>query len=160
MTTKPALQIRAYRPNDHDYVIALNRYGLAAAGVPVDADVYAGDLDDIESTYQTGRAVMLVGEASGAVTAMGALREVDSDTCEILRMRVHPRYQGRGYGRAILHALENHARALGYQRAVLLTGPNQHPAIDLYESAGYAPIATEEHGTLAGIRMGRQLTSR
>jgi ribosomal protein S18 acetylase RimI-like enzyme len=137
--------------------VALNRYGLEAAGVPPESDVYAGDLDDIESTYQVGRATLLVGESEGFVVAMGAIREVDSQTCEILRMRVDPNYHGRGYGRAMLNALEDHALKLGYKRAVLLTGPDQHPAVDLYTSSGYEVIATEQHSSLQGIRLGRDL---
>ncbi len=136
---------------------ALNRYGLAAAGVPEDADVYAGDLDDVATTYLTGRATLLIGEVEDTVVAMGALTPVDDITCEIVRMRVAPSHQGRGYGRAILDALERTAADMGYRRAVLLTGPRQRPAIDLYRSAGYAVTGTEQHGGLDGVRMAKQL---
>jgi ribosomal protein S18 acetylase RimI-like enzyme len=149
--------IRTYAQADHDAVVALNRYGLEAAGVPAEADVYAGDLDDIEATYQVGRAVMLVGETKDVVVAMGAIREIDSETCKILRMRVDPGFQRRGYGREMLSALEKHAVKLGYKRAVLLTGPDQHPALDLYTSTGYVVFASEQHGSLEGIRLGRDL---
>jgi ribosomal protein S18 acetylase RimI-like enzyme len=153
----PELHVRLYRPADHATVIRLNAYGLAAAGVPVSEDVYAGDLDDIAATYLTGRAVMLVGEVEGTVVAMGALREADAQACEVLRMRVDPRHQRLGYGRTMLHALEKEARSLGYEHATLLTGPSQHPAIDLYYSAGYTHVADEVHGTVAGIRLAKDL---
>lgn len=158
MVTSPtSLRIRRYQPDDHPAVVALNAYGLAAAGVPPDADVYAGDLDTIEHTYLTGRATLLVGELHGHVVAMGALHPIDVTTCEITRMRVHPDAQGHGYGKQILHALEDHARQLDYHQAVLLTGPDQRPAVDLYQAAGYTTIATERHGDLAGIRMHKHL---
>ena len=157
MTAETELTIRVYQPSDHDAVVKLNAYGLAAAGVPADADVYRGDLDDITATYLTGRATLLVGEHRGTVIAMGALQQVDDTTCEITRMRVHPKSQGRGYGKALLAALEDHARQLGYQHAVLLTGPDQHPAIDIYHAAGYTITATEQHGVLTGVRMRRNL---
>lgn len=89
---------------------------------------------------------------------MGGLRS-DGDHCEILRMRVAPRYQGRGYGRAMLEALENHACRLGYSRATLLTGPDQHPAIDLYREFGYRQIAMEAHGDLIGVRLAKDLAN-
>ncbi|MBO3744131.1 GNAT family N-acetyltransferase [Actinoplanes flavus] len=149
--------IRGYLPSDHKEVVALNRYGLAAAGVPLDDDVYAGDLDDVAATYLTGRATLLVGETGGIVVAMGALQPVDATTCEITRMRVAPTAQGRGYGKAILLALEDRARRFGYLEAVLLTGPNQHPAIDLYRAASYTVTGTENHGQLLGIRMWKRL---
>jgi ribosomal protein S18 acetylase RimI-like enzyme len=157
MTTRQTLTIRPYRGGDHDTVVALNAYGLAAAGVPADVDVYAGDLDDVSTTYLTGRSTLLVGEHDGRVVAMGALREVDDLTCEITRMRVAPDAQGRGYGRAILQALEAEAVQRGFSRAVLLTGPDQHPAIDLYQGSGYVVTAAENHGDLAGVRMTKAL---
>ncbi|AEV86811.1 N-acetyltransferase GCN5 [Actinoplanes sp. SE50] len=157
MTDVPPLRIRVYQPADLLVVHELNRAGLAAAGVPADADVYAGDLDDPAATYLRGRAILLVGEADGRVVAMGALQEVDRDSCEITRMRVAAPVQGRGYGRSMLHALEDHAVRLGYRRAVLLTGPDQHPAIDLYRSAGYTVTSWEQHGLIPGIRMTKSL---
>lgn len=157
MTNEPALVIRDYRPADLDSIVELNAYGLAAAGIPADADVYRGDLDDIAGTFLTGRNTMLVGELADTVVAMGALTEVDFATCEITRMRVAPGVHGRGYGSAILGALEEHARRLGYDDAILLTGPDQHPAIDLYTRRGYAVTAIEHHGQLIGVRMHKKL---
>lgn len=150
--------IREYRASDHDRVVALNAYGLAAAGVPADADVYAGDLDDVDATYLTGRAALIVGEIGDEIVAMGALREIDQTTCEITRMRVAPHVQGRGYGKAILTSLEDTARRYGYRRATLITGPEQHPAIDLYKAANYTIARSERHGLLLGIRMEKSLS--
>jgi ribosomal protein S18 acetylase RimI-like enzyme len=157
MTIQNNISIRDYRPGDYDAVMALNAYGLAAAGVPTDADVYAGDLDNNAAAYLTGRAALLIGELLGSVIAMGAVREISTTTCEITRMRVDPTAQGRGYGRAILLALEERAREFGYHDAVLLTGPDQHPAIDLYEAAGYTVVAAEHHGGLKGVRLCKSL---
>ena len=157
MSSQANLTVRRYQPGDHDAVVALNAYGLAAAGVPADADVYAGDLDNGAAAYLTDRAVLLVGEVAGTVIAMGALQPVNTNTCEITRMRVTPAAQGRGYGKAILHELEEQARRFGYQQAVLLTGPNQHPAIDLYQTAGYTVMAAEHYGELEGARMRKSL---
>ena len=151
--------IRTYRDSDHKYVVKLNAYGLAAAGVPADVDAYAGDLDDITNTYLTGRAAMLIGDLDGQIVAMGALRLLSETVCEITRMRVHPSFQGRGYGKQMLIALEGQAVDFGYHDAVLLTGPDQHPAIDLYQAAGYTVIATENHGDILGVRMRKRLSS-
>lgn len=152
-----ALVIRDYEPGDHETLVELNRYGLAAAGVPEDVDPYRGDLDDISGTYLNQRGVMLVGEVDGAVVAMGGLWQIDAASCEILRMRVQPNHQGRGFARALLGTLEDHARRLGYQRAVLVTGPDQHPAIDLYLSAGYEQVEVERFGELVGVRLAKRL---
>ncbi|GGL20934.1 hypothetical protein [Mangrovihabitans endophyticus] len=76
------LVIRQYRHTDHAQVIALNAYGLAAAGVPLDFDVYAGDLD-VDSTYLTARSTLLVGEFADQIVAMSAFHLVRAgrDAC-------------------------------------------------------------------------------
>ncbi|NUR59385.1 MAG: GNAT family N-acetyltransferase [Catenulispora sp.] len=158
MAHDDGFQIRPYQTTDHERIVELNRYGLRAAGVPDTADVYAGDLDDIAASYLNGRGTMLIGTLGARVVAMGGLREVDQDICEILRMRVDSEAQGRGYGRAILQALEQHARRNGFTTATLLTGPEQHPAIDLYLSAGYTWTADENHGPVRGVRLAKSLT--
>jgi ribosomal protein S18 acetylase RimI-like enzyme len=156
----PAITIRGYRDSDYDQVCKLNAYGLTAAGVPPDVDAYAGDLDDITSNYLTGRAAMLIGDIDGRVIAMGALRRVNDTTCEITRMRVDPSAQGRGHGKLILAALEAKAAEFGYQDAVLLTGPDQHPAIDLYQAAGYTVTGVENHGYIPGVRLHKRLAAK
>ena len=55
------------------------------------------------------------------LVAMGALKRIDSVTGEIKRMRVVPDYQRRGYGTAILLALEQRADELGISRLKLDT---------------------------------------
>jgi GNAT superfamily N-acetyltransferase len=40
---------------------------------------------------------------------MGAFRRTDPERAEIKRMRVHPDYQGRGFGQIILSELEARA---------------------------------------------------
>ena len=158
------VDLRRYRPEDQDAVVAINRWGLAAAGVPVDVDVYAGDLADpdaVEATYLTGRSVLLVIEAVGGdLVGMGGLRPAgpdDPDTGEITRMRILPAHQGHGHGRAVLAALEAHAHAFGYRRVVLLTGPDQHPAVDLYRSAGYVDERHVDVDGLPGVYLTKDL---
>ena len=157
LSTLPGLVIRDYEPADHETLVELNRYGLAAAGVPEDGDIYGGDLDDIAGSYLSRRGAMLVGAVDGEVVAMGGLWQVDALGCEILRMRVRPIHQGKGFARALLCALEDRARQLGYETAALVTGPDQHPAIDLYLSSGYVAGEVERFGELIGVRLVKQL---
>ena len=72
--------------------------------------------------------------------AGGGVKRLSDDTGEIKRMYVVPEARGRGLSRALLAALEEAARDLGYARVRLDTGSSQVEARRLYESSGYAEI--------------------
>ena len=153
------LTVRPYRPEDLDELLALNAYGLSAAGIRMDEDYYAGeDIDDLQQTYsETAGGCMLVGDTEGKIVAMGGIRRLDKTTAELLRMRVYPEYQGRGYGRVILSLLEREARRLGYRRVQLITGENQHRAVDLYSRHGYHITGRENLIGIPSLHMSKDL---
>jgi GNAT superfamily N-acetyltransferase len=74
-------------------------------------------------------------------------------------MRVYPDYQGRGYGSLILDRLEYEAARLGYRRATLITGEDQHPAVDLYRSRGYRVDRRETLIGIPSVHMSKDLAS-
>ena len=83
----------------------------------------------------------LVGfDDGGAPVCGGGVKRLDDEAAEIKRMYVVPDARRRGYARALLRALEDAARDLGYRIARLDTGPHQPHAQAMYESAGYRPI--------------------
>ncbi len=83
---------------------------------------------------------LIVGWSEGEPVCVGGVKRLDDRACEIKRMYVAPRWRGRGAARALLGALEARARDLGYAVARLDTGPRQHGARGLYESAGYVEV--------------------
>jgi len=70
----------------------------------------------------------------------GGLRRHDEDVGEVKRMYVHPDERRHGVGRAVLRAVEEAARRIGYTKLVLETGVLQPEAIALYESEGYLAV--------------------
>jgi GNAT superfamily N-acetyltransferase len=70
----------------------------------------------------------------------GGIKRLDEEACEIKRMYVAPQARGQGVARALLGALEQVARDLGYAVARLDTGPRQAHALALYRSSGYVEI--------------------
>lgn len=104
---------------------------LVAAGTPLPGNAPAA----------AGSVYLLLRDAAGRAVASGALRPFDATTAEVRRMFVAGGQRRRGLARAILSALETHARALGYRRLVLETGCRQVAAIALYASAGFTRIA-------------------
>ena len=83
----------------------------------------------------------LVGYADdGTPVCGGGVKRLEDGVAEIKRMFVVHEARGRGIARELLVALEDAARALGYTRVRLDTGPKQPHAEALYRSAGYAEI--------------------
>jgi len=82
----------------------------------------------------------LVGYREGAPVCGGGIKRLADGECEIKRMYVIPAVRRQGVARALLRALEDAARGLGYHVARLDTGPRQPQARGLYESEGYVPI--------------------
>jgi putative acetyltransferase len=85
----------------------------------------------------------LVAVADGEAVACVALQPTPDDaaTGEVKRMYVAPAARGRGLARALLRAVEDLAREMGYRRLRRATGDKQPAAIALYESSGYARTA-------------------
>ena len=83
----------------------------------------------------------LVGSVGGIDIACGGLKLRAEGIGEVKRMYVDPAHRGRGYSRTLLRALVQHARDAGLREVWLETGTRQGPAIALYESEGFTPIA-------------------
>lgn len=130
---------------EHLHVFAIQQVGAYLGRGPWDDDVYA-----IEEVYLKQRGEFLVGECDGLVVAMGALKYTSPGRAEIKRMRVHPEYQGRGYGQLMLDELEARARALGYQTLHLDTSILQIPAQRLYEKNGFREAGRDTYLQEAG----------
>jgi GNAT superfamily N-acetyltransferase len=82
----------------------------------------------------------VVGYEGETPVCCGGIKRLPDGACEIKKMYVAPEARGRGVARALLHALEDDARALGYKVARLDTGPKQPHARALYESEGYVAV--------------------
>jgi GNAT superfamily N-acetyltransferase len=97
------------------------------------------------------RGVFLVGDEGGEPVCGGGVRPLAEHIGEVKRMYVVPHARGRQVGRALLGALEDAARELGYARLRLDTGADQPGARHLYESAGYASIPDYNGNPWAGF---------
>ena len=107
------LEVRRYRDTDHDEVWTLHVLGLQQAGVYAGDAPWDDDLHQVERVYLNKRGEFLVGTYASRIVAMGAFKQTSDERAEIKRMRVHPDFQGRGFGQLILQELEAQARALG-----------------------------------------------
>jgi GNAT superfamily N-acetyltransferase len=78
--------------------------------------------------------------ADGRPVAGGGVKRLGDGVGEIKRMYVVPDARGQGHARRLLTAIEDAARARGYARLRLDTGPRQPRARALYASAGFREI--------------------
>jgi GNAT superfamily N-acetyltransferase len=163
------LTLRDYDPRDAEAVWTLHEWALSNAGTDP-ADVPGtDDLRRIESAYRDAGGAFLVGVVAavpagdeerggdrgppatfdGRLVAMGGFVPCESGraderavggAAELHRMRVAPTHQRRGYGRAILHALEARAREAGFGRLLATTARRQQSAVNFYPDEGYREV--------------------
>jgi GNAT superfamily N-acetyltransferase len=84
--------------------------------------------------------VFLVGYRGSEPVCGGGIKALRDGTCEIKRMYVVPQVRRTGVARALLGALEDAARDLGYRIARLDTGARQPHAQAFYEASGYRRV--------------------
>ena len=135
------MEMRPYRPSDRDEVWALHKIALQGTGADLGDGPWDDDLAQIEQVYLDQRGEFLVGVVDGRIVAMGALKRTTAERAEITRMRVHPDFQRRGFGRTILKALEARAVELGYTELHLHTTTLQGAAQQLYRKNGFEQLA-------------------
>ena len=151
------LTLRRYTCADQEAVEHLHVFALQQAGAYLGRGRWDDDIYAIEEVYLKNQGAFLIGECEGLVVAMGALKRTSPERAEIKRMRVHPEYQGRGYGQLILDELEAHARALGYRTLHLDTSILQLPAQRLYEKNGFLEVGRDTYQQEIGRDTSQQL---
>ena len=123
------------------------RYGAATALLDADA-----------AEFEPPFGLFLVLIDHETTIAGGGLRRIDNDTAELKRLWTSPSREREGHATRVVRALENVARASGYHKVRLLTGPAQPEALGLYAKLGYLPAA--HYGPYPeGIALERMLES-
>jgi len=181
-----ALRLRQYDPRDCDAVWQLHERAMRAAGTDPSDIPGTDDLRTIGSTYLDGGGDFLVGvcedelalEAGtasppetfdGTLVAMGGFlpSEAGHDdertvagAAELHRMRVAPDFQGRGYGRQLLGALERRAAAAGFEVALATTARRQKRAQEFYTAAGYRAVDRSTFGEYELVHFEKRLRNQ
>ena len=90
------------------------------------------DDDDETSLHR-----MIIDEPNGKAVAVGRLQFNTIEEAQIRYMAVSDDYQGKGYGRKMVKALDNIARKKGSRKIILQSREN---AVKFYEKNGYKII--------------------
>jgi putative acetyltransferase len=114
---------------------------LAALVIAQQKELSAADggLDGVVYLPRDGAAYLVV-VVQGRAVACGAWQPLEPGVAELKRMYVRPAFRGRGIARQLIVALEEEALADDRPVLRLETGTYLPAAINLYRSAGYAPI--------------------
>jgi GNAT superfamily N-acetyltransferase len=161
------IQFRAYDDRDADAVWTLHEWAIRATGNDPSDIPGTADLRNVKSRYfDTGGSFLvgvvpaavdaeLPGTFDGGLAAMGGFlpNEVGHEdertvpgAAELHRMRVAPSQQRRGYGRVLLHRLEQQVAEQGYERLLATTSQSQHAAVEFYRNEGYQEVGRSTQG--------------
>lgn len=105
-----------------------------------DPVAFAEELDNLPGKFAEPRGRLLVAEEDGKIAGCVALRDLGDGACEMKRMFVYPEFHGRGVGQLLGRALIGEAKAIGYRKMLLDTGPEQREAQALYRKLGFNDI--------------------
>jgi putative acetyltransferase len=97
-----------------------------------DLEKFEAELKGLPGNYGPPGGVLLVAEEDNEIAGCVALRDLGGGNCEMKRMFVFPQFHGRGLGVLLGEAIIREARAIGYRRMMLDTGPEQREAQGLY----------------------------
>lgn len=83
------------------------------------------------------------------------LTKINTETCKLRQMAVHPKMQKNGVGAALMHFAENVARDNGYKNMVM---NSRKTAVGFYEKLGFSISSDEfEEVTIPHFQMSKQL---
>lgn len=132
----PELRVEELSEQNQDEVRSLILDGLGDHWGFVDPTLNP-DLNDLGSTYATGRTVLLR-DTGGALMGTGTIVPRGGGVAEIVRMSVARAARRRGIGQRILDELVATARRWGIERVVLETTSSWEGVVSFYLSGGFA----------------------
>jgi drug/metabolite transporter (DMT)-like permease/GNAT superfamily N-acetyltransferase len=116
------------------------------------------ELARFDEWYGGHRGRALLATVDGHPVAGVVFRAWTDDDAEMRRLYVKPDFRRRGLARALVRAVIEEARELGYRRVILMTSGDFEGAADLYESEGFVPIESyREALAIVPLALGREL---
>lgn len=142
------MTIRLASIADLDEIRAMLREYQAWLEVDLCFQNFEQELANLPGDYALPRGRLLIASGAGCV----ALRPIDDQICEMKRLYVRPDHRGSGLGRALVTAIIEEAKAIGYHRMRLDTMPKMAGAQRLYASLGFVEIEAYRYNPEPGAK--------
>lgn len=150
--------IRPILPEDDPKIAEIIRNNLKRFHLDLPGTAYFDpELDHLSAYYHSEpssrRAYFVVLDKAGKVVGGAGFAEFEGiERCaELQKLYLDDSVKGRGYGKALMRAVEDNACAAGYQSLYLETHTNLSAALKLYEKLGFQPIekpCPTQHSTM------------
>lgn len=99
------------------------------------------ELATLPGHYAPPKGRLLLGEYQDHLAACAALRELETNVCEMKRLYLRPAFRGKGLGRMLAEHLISEAREIGYRKMRLDTvEPVMKDAVAMYRRLGFFEI--------------------
>lgn len=134
------MSLRLYGPaSEEDWGSAeqLVREYISNLGVDLSFQDLERELRYFREIYVRPTGAFLLATVNGAIAGCVGVRQLEADTAELKRLYVRSFARRQGVGGALVAAIIQAVRTLGYRRIVLDTLPSMKGARELYRRAGF-----------------------
>ncbi len=137
------VRIRTYEREDQPQVSRLYTEGLLEGGIPPNDT--GADIENIsEGYFNEERAHFWVAEGDGELAGMIGVAPEGNHVAEIRRLRVLPKYWGKGIRVKLLETAITFCRHHGYLKVVLDTRFERGGALELFERFAFQHTRSRE----------------
>ncbi|WP_144148574.1 GNAT family N-acetyltransferase [Paraburkholderia sp. BCC1884] len=154
------LQIYPARfPHQLEIVRDIFREYGESLGIDLSFQDFEAELADLPGKFAAPHGCVLLAEIDAQIIGCVAMRPLEDTVCEMKRLYVRPSGRNQQAGRQLAVRICKIAIEAGYTRIRLDTLPGMQPALGLYASLDFEPIAAYIFNPIPGaIFMERDLT--
>ena len=155
MVSEPAIETRDATAEDAAAIARIYNQGIEERQATLETLPRSVEERRDWLTARGPRHPVLIAVAEGAVCGWASLNPFNPraayDHVADISVYVEREWRGRGVGGALLRALEQRARAIGYHKLALGGLPTNRPAVRLYARHGFQTVGVyHEQGLLDG----------
>jgi putative acetyltransferase len=135
------ISIRPIEVSDNIAIAKIIRNALLEFGAAKPGTVYFDNsTDSLFELFQEQNAVYFIAEENGHVIGGGGIfptKGLPPNTCELVKMYLHPKYREKGIGRILIEECISFAKSKSFENIYLETMPELIAALKVYEKLGF-----------------------